>query len=441
MRTITPDVDLIESSPFFAPAFYAQRAGVPLQDAARHYLDFGAALGLDPSANFDSKYYQGRYQVDAATENPLLHYHRVGQLLGFVPWGGQWVNKRQSVTAAQALGTIAATRALANVWPMLRAGRDQVWVFVHSRSHTVFHEFQTMILIALQSLGIEANGADESLRPPTSVIPIVIAPHDFFFLTDLQGFPIDAAIVVNTEQLQSIWLGRSLPYLFRARAVLDINVQTGAALADLGIPIRFLQLGYVPGYPVFQPDLPLSEPLQDQLRGISYDPGDKMLDLVWIGSNSKRRLGYLERNMDVLRRLRCFVRLVNVVGPLRSDHPEAISALEYASLAQRSRILLNIHHFETPYFEWQRLVHFGFLQGACVLTETASTVPHLISGEHYLEAEADELAPFAEWLSRDPEGRNLASEIARKGYAAARKEFDLTDGLREIFSIQGDAQV
>jgi hypothetical protein len=438
VSTIPPDLELIKSSPFFDPAYYAARAGVPPEEAARHYLDVGAALGLDPSAHFDAAHYRARYQSDAATENPLLHYHREGQSRGFVPWGGPWVKARQSVAAEAALGVIAKTAAAATAWPVLRSGRDEVWVFVHSRSHIVFHEFRTMILSALRSLGIDAKGANETLRPPASVVPLVIAPHDFFFLTETKGFPVEAAIVVNTEQLQSIWLGRSLPLLFRARAVLDINVQTGAALADLGIPIRFLPLGYVPDYPVFQPDIPLSAALQDQLHGISYDPGDKMLDLVWIGSNSKRRLGYLEQNMDVLRRLRCFVRLVNVIGPLRSDHPEAISALEYASLAQRSRILLNVHHFDTPYFEWQRLVHFGFLQGACVLTETASSVPHLISGEHYLEADADELAPFAEWLSRDPDGRALARDVAEKGHAAARKAFDLTEGLRDIFCVQSD---
>lgn len=441
MSTTIRDVDLIRQSPFFDAAFYAARAGIRIDDAVDHYLQFGAAHGIDPSAHFDGAQYRARYQTDAPTENPLLHYHRKGQSSGFVPWGSQWVKDRQSVPAAQALAAVAAQGSTAKVWPMLRAGRDEVWVFVHSRSHIVFHEFRKMMVGAFRCLGIDAKDADETHRPPSSVIPIVIAPHDFFFLTEVQGFPIDAAILVNTEQLQSIWLGKSLPYLFRARAVLDINLQTGAALASIGIPCCFLPLGYVADYPVFQPDIPLTEPLQDALRGISYDPGDKMLDLVWIGSNSKRRLGYLERNMEVLRRLRCFVRLVNVLGPLQSDHPEAISALEYAALAQRSRILLNVHHFDSPYFEWQRLVHFGFLQGACVLTETVSSVPHLISGEHYLEADADELAPFAEWLSRDPDGRTLAQDVARKGHAAVRKEFDLTKGLSDIFSIQGSGRV
>ena len=89
-----------------------------------------------------------------------------------------------------------------------------------------------------------------------------------------------------------------------------------AGLAGMGIPVRFLPLGYVQDYPVFRPDIPLSERLAGQLAGIRHDPSDKMLDLVWIGSNSRRRQAYLEENMGIFRNLRCFVRLVNVIGAL-----------------------------------------------------------------------------------------------------------------------------
>jgi glycosyltransferase involved in cell wall biosynthesis len=83
------DLRAIRRSGLFDPVFYAlqlppgSRGAV---DPLRHYLDHGAAAGLDPSPSFDSSHYLETYpDIRAAGINPLLHYIRHGRREGRTP--------------------------------------------------------------------------------------------------------------------------------------------------------------------------------------------------------------------------------------------------------------------------------------------------------------------------------------------------------------------
>lgn len=80
------DFELLNTSPLFDAGYYlaqnpdVQAAGV---DPLRHYLQYGAAEGRQPSALFSGTQYQQLYpDVALSGLNPLVHYLRYGQPAG-----------------------------------------------------------------------------------------------------------------------------------------------------------------------------------------------------------------------------------------------------------------------------------------------------------------------------------------------------------------------
>lgn len=67
----------------FDTAFYRRQSGATRLDPLRHYLRIGAAAGLDPNPGFSTLMYLIRYpDVGYAGINPLLHYRQNGRAEG-----------------------------------------------------------------------------------------------------------------------------------------------------------------------------------------------------------------------------------------------------------------------------------------------------------------------------------------------------------------------
>jgi hypothetical protein len=227
-----------------------------------------------------------------------------------------------------------------------------------------------------------------------------------------------------------------------------MNAQTAASLVRLGIKARFMPLGYVPENEIFQFQPDLSG--ESSIRGLPHDfarpvrsldapLSDRGIDVLFVGTNSERRQGFFADHSEFFASNNCFIRLVDIVGVLPADHPSSISPRGFAGLAQRSKILLNVHHFGTPYFEWQRLMHYGIMQRCCVVTEKSSQVPGLVPDRHYFHDEAHMLPALMEWLLHDRDGQEQAERVSRAGYHAAIEQFQLARTLRELFAIEDPA--
>lgn len=446
------DVRLIEGSRLFNAQHYVnllaakQRDGLP---PARHYALHGWRLGLNPGPLFNTADYLARNpDVAAAGVNPLVHYLRMGMQEGRAGWSEVNLMEWQRGLFERPDLALQETLVCSAPWPVLRQG-DLVTIHAHSRGHFVFQQFQQMIGQAFGSAGIDCELADERRHSGgrQTTVRIVVAPHDFFFL---DGAPepnapeFTNAILLNSEQMPSVWFAKALPYFMRAPNVLDMNVQTAACLSRLGVNARFLPLGYVPENEIFklQASLP-DEPIVRRLPPALAKPPAALdgavehrgIDVLLIGSNSERRERFVSENSGFFDSKTCFIHLAKIVGALKRTDPEAVSALAYAGLAQRSKILLNVHHFGIPYFEWQRLMHFGLMQCCCVVTERSSRVPGLVPGEHYFEDDLDKLRALMEWLLNDRDGRDRAETVRRAGYEAALSRFQLKHSLCELFQI------
>lgn len=446
---------LIQCSAFFHCGFYCAQikclAALEPLAAAAHYLRWGWRSGLDPGPRFSTRSYLERYpDVRDAGVNPLAHYLRHGMDEGRAAWSdaelARWQHEKGE--HPEAVGT--ALRERLRGVPQLRAG-DRIAIHAHSRGHFVFQQMQTLLGQAFQACGIQCLYEGEACAAvePAPVQRIVIAPHDFFHLQprpDPSRFA--DAMLFNSEQMSSVWFNRALPRLMAAPLVLDIHLQTAACLAELGARAVFLPLGLVPGNEIFQlqPNHsaePAVRGLPDEmnrpLRSLSDPLHQRGIDVLFVGSNSDRRTQYFTEHSAFFAANKCFIRLVDVVGPLQETHPQGVSARALAGLAQRAKILLNIHHFDAPYFEWHRLVHYGFAQRCCVVTERCNRPPGFAPGVHYLQDDKHALPALMDWLLHDSEGKTKAESISRAGYETALQSLRLDSALRQLFRIDGAA--
>lgn len=424
----TMNNSLIAQSVFFDEAYYRAQLASPLpasMSAATHYLHHGWLQGLDPGPLFSTSRYLWRNEdVRLAGTNPLLHYLKEGLADGRRAWSSAEVMRWQQPWFSQPELALIESEKMNAAWPTLQRG-DSVIVYCHSQGHFVFHQFQEMLVQSFNDLGMTAIAANEkySAQGVDAALSIVLAPHDFFYLggaPNASDRQFSSALLINTEQMPSRWFARILQLLFKAPLVLDMNVQTAASLCRLGINARFLPMGYVPQNTIFQANL------MERARDI---------DLLWIGSNSKRRQRWAQQHQDIFRRHRSFVRLVGVVGALSDANPLAINPMQYTLLARRTKIQLNIHHFNMPYFEWQRIIHYGLLQGNCVVTETSPRVPGLQPGIDYLEASKEDIPLLLDWLLASAEGQRKREEVRHTGRDHAMRAFNLGRTLADLFRV------
>ncbi len=146
------------------------------------------------------------------------------------------------------------------------------------------------------------------------------------------------------------------------------------------------------------------------------------LDLCFLGTTSPHRARFFARNADQINRYESFLylRTGNATEPMNTaiDEVKLVDVAQY--VARNSRVLLNIHRDEFPYFEWHRLVYQGMVNGCTIVSEPCFANPEYKPGVHYLAEESHRLMDLLEWVLNDADGKAKASSVAAAGGAMAR---------------------
>jgi hypothetical protein len=231
--------------------------------------------------------------------------------------------------------------------------------------------------------------------------------------------------MLNVEQLHTPWFQAGLPALKMAGGVFDINLQSAATLAELGLPSAFLPLGFVSEFQRFEPpeklpDLPALSTLEPAIRDSLPAPeaplNERPIDIFFIGYLSPRRSDLLQRMAARLSRWRCHFVLTSAEQPQVRGKNAVLDTEATIGIARRSKIMLNLHQGDEPFFEWHRIVLQGIWQRALVITEPVAAQTEFSGGEHFLAVPEDELPDVIDWVLGTVEGMAVAERIRHQAH-------------------------
>jgi hypothetical protein len=227
---------------------------------------------------------------------------------------------------------------------------------------------------------------------------LVVAPHEFFVL-----FPADesakrsaasAAVCINTEQPGTPFFDLAMGYAALGPVVLDINPWSLAAIRQLGMSAVHLPLGYVPSI--------------DEWHRQSRE---RSVDFGLLAGRTPRREAFIGGAAGLLWEWRTDLRFFSWHRPATAAHQSfAAGSAKFRALAD-TRIMLNVHRGDEPYFEWARVVE-TMANGCALATETSVGFEPLQPGVHMLMAPLDELAEQAVALAFDEPRRQAMADAA-----------------------------
>jgi hypothetical protein len=313
----------------------------------------------------------------------------------------------------------------------LRHRGTKIAVFCSSLGNFYMREIADMVAWGLQAEGVDTAQRDETGSPEEPFdLRVFVAPHEFFLLgRGTEWVPLAGAagsVLYNVEQLQTQWFCRAFPLLLKAPLVLDINLQSAMILRRAGCNVVHFMPGHLAGARYAQPRLDISGiPLT---RGYafarqSYDwlaenrLDERPIDLLFIGARAPRRDDALIRLQPLADRHRLWCIYREPSAPFTEQSGAA--AESGWALAQRAKIVLNLHRDWIGYFEWPRMVLQGFWQGACVVTDPGLSAPIFTSGVHYLEENLRHLGELVRWLLETEEGRDTLDRTRMAGFRRA----------------------
>jgi hypothetical protein len=230
--------------------------------------------------------------------------------------------------------------------------------------------------------------------------------------------------------MQTTWFCSSLQYLIRAHNVFDLNFQTAIMLRQIGCNAIHYMPPYLPDcvYTSPQPDVSHIE----VIRGYDFSTNpfdwtlnsrlaERPIDILFVATGCDRRVSAIESLRGLTDKYRFFCGYTHQTSPLNDANfqTRSVGVRNAEALAQRSKIVLNIHRDWIGYFEWPRMVFQGFCQGACVVSDPCFVDPVFTSGVHFLEEATRHLPELLEWLLGAPDGQTKMSEIAAAGHRRA----------------------
>lgn len=316
--------------------------------------------------------------------------------------------------------------------PLARRGLT-VAVYCNSHGNFYMQEIANLLFWQLTALGIQAHQrTEEAPQGERFDIRIFVAPHEFFWLGRGEIWKslakVSGSVLFNVEQVQTPWFCKGFPLLLEAPLVLDISLQSASLLRHLGINSLHYMPPYIDGckYTTYQEDVSHIE----IIRGYEFSRKlrltkapvlhERPLDILFVGTGCERRLKAMQRLRDLTDRYRFLCVYTNQTSPLTAGTYRTTSPEINCALAQRSKIVLNIHRDWIGYFEWSRMAMQGFWQSACVVSDPSLADPVFRPSEHFLEENARHLPELLDWLLGTEDGRKKMEGIAKAGHEHAK---------------------
>lgn len=298
-------------------------------------------------------------------------------------------------------------------------------VFVSRKGNVFMRELAHLLASALTDLGRTVDVTADGLPGDRSrTVDVVVAPHEFFELhesasSDRLLEAAAASVCVTTEQVHTPWFALGQRYTAQARLSLDINESATAELARRGVPAHHLPLGYH--------------------RSLDHWGGDEArerpLDVTVLAATTERREQVLSRAIPLLWDRSCDIRLFTFDQPVTEGSDSFLAGKAKLAHLAGTKVLLNIHRGDEPYFEWLRMVE-AVANGCLVVTEPSLDHRPLVAFEDFVQCPSDLLGAYADAALVDEGWRR---DVTRHAYERLRSERDFTQSVGELLSLLDDA--
>jgi hypothetical protein len=287
-------------------------------------------------------------------------------------------------------------------------------VFALARGQNVFFlELAEAFRFELGLLGVSSRVVEGEL--PTArkgAVTVLLPPHEFATLSGLELTPgvLSRCVLISAEQPATPFFGSNAHLGRDAGAVLDINRRGVRAYRALGIEAEHLQLGY-------------SRAWDGRDQACERD-----IDLLFLGRVTERRERALAVYADVLERFNCEIILSDNASPNTGGGASFAAMESKHGLLARSKVLLNIHGEDEPYFEWLRVVE-AMSCGCAVVSEHSTDIEPLQAGADLMTGSLGSLGYLAAWLLDDDDRR---AAIASSGETRLRAEAPLSQAAARL---------
>lgn len=291
-----------------------------------------------------------------------------------------------------------------------------VFVLAHGQN-VFFAELVDAIGTELDGLGVPwtvTHGAFPPAEADTAYV--LLPPHEWYALERRLGDP-DASLFPRTvflcaEQPGTTHFDDNVNLSERAAGVLDINRHSVREFARRGVEAEHFQLGWSARWEVPPAD-------------------DRDVDLLFMGCATPRRMTHLASYGSLMWRWRSRLVISDNGRPNVIGSPGFVGGEEKLKLLARSKVLLNLHQSELPYFEWLRAIEA--IANRCLLvSEHSSDVAPLVPGEHLVLGRPETLGILAQRMIEDDEARQ---RIADAAYAHVREELPLRRAVERLVAM------
>lgn len=237
-------------------------------------------------------------------------------------------------------------------------------------------------------------------EPRPDRVYALVAPRAYVAELGAHALPEDSVlkktVFVSAERPTAFEDPEHVELLRRAGAVFDVEQRSVLAMRRLGIPARALRPGY------------------SELRDHFDADAERPIDVMFLGTHSPRRTAILSRAARVLARHNCLLQIAPDV-PAAGNTSSFLADSRWSLLAQ-TKVVINLHRYDEPYFEWQRAID-AMHAGAVVVSEPSTGIAPFAAGEHLLMAAPDALPYVVDSLLHDPD--RLAA-LRRQAYERLR---------------------
>ena len=256
---------------------------------------------------------------------------------------------------------------------------------------------------------------------------VLTPPHEWFALHGRRNPPskrqLRSTLFLCAEQPEtSFFVDNALLAPF-AGAVFDINPASLAEFERHRLPAaaHAFQLGWTRTWSTISPD--------DFASGAAAVGRD--IDVLHLGIDSPRRAKAIAAAARPLSRRNAHLILASGDVPNDANRSGFAVDEEKLELLRRSKILLNIHQGERPYFEWLRVVQ-AVCQGCAVVTEHSVAHAPMVAGTHMLAGQPPSLGLLCTGLL-DDEGHR--AELAENAFALLKDELPLAMAVERMASV------